>query len=63
MNANGMVNMVALRQVSDDYNKTYAIMQKKVIEQRKAIKERDQKSFERKSNKFDVSKVVFDVLS
>ena len=59
MNANGMVNMVALRQVSDDYNKTYAIMQKKVIEQRKVIKERDQKSFERKSNKFDVSKVVF----
>ena len=48
--------MHILRQVSDDYYKQYAEMQKKVELQRKQIKERDQKSLDRKEAKYDVSK-------
>ena len=50
--------MGILRQVADDYNKQYADMQKKVEKQRKQIKDKDKRSIERKSAKYDVSKVT-----
>jgi flagellar biosynthesis chaperone FliJ len=51
----GRLNSATLRQITEEYNRNFTVLQKTVKDQRQAIKDFDKKQDDKKNRVFDVS--------